>query len=108
MSQPLPATAYVRVSPATFDPRRFAEVEALSTKQAEYLIPALTRLPGIIHHYVGVSPEGSIVHVSIWDTEEHALQLSGLKEMAVIARGEMEAIGVTFGAIVNYPLNWTI
>ena len=32
-----------------------------------------------------------------------------LKEMAVVARGEMEALGVTFlPPIVNYPITWTI
>jgi hypothetical protein len=29
--------------------------------------------------------------------------------MAVVARGEMEALGATFtGSIVNYPISWTI
>ena len=31
-----------------------------------------------------------------------------LKEMTVDARGEMEAIGVAFTPIVNYPVGWTI
>ena len=34
--------------------------------------------------------------------------MDGLKEMAVVARGEMEAVGVGFIPIVNYPINWTI
>ena len=33
---------------------------------------------------------------------------AGLKEMTVDARGEMEAVGVAFIPIVNYPVNWTI
>lgn len=108
MPEHLPPTAHVRVSPATFEPGRFAEVEALNRKQTSYLIPAIEALPGLIHHYVGLSPEGSLIHVSIWDSLEHAVQLSSLKEMAVIARGEMEAIGVTFHPITNYPLAWNI
>lgn len=49
------------------------------------------------------------VQISVWDTDEHAAQLSGLKEMAVVARGEAEAIGVTFERpIVHYQINWTI
>jgi hypothetical protein len=108
MTESLPATAFVRVSRATFDPSRFAEVDAMNTKTSEYLIPAIKQLPGLIHFYAGVSPEGAAVHVSIWDSEEHAAQLDHLKEMAVIARAEAEAAGATFHPIVNYPINWTI
>ncbi len=108
MTESLPATAFVRVSRATFDPSRFAEVDAMNTKTSEYLIPAIQRLPGLIHFYAGVSPQGSAVQVSVWDSGEHAAQLDHLKEMIVDARGEAEAAGVTFHPIVNYPVNWTI
>jgi hypothetical protein len=74
----------------------------------EYLIPAIGRLPGLIHWYAGVSPEGSIVNVSVWDSDEHAAQMGRLKEMTVDARGEMEAVDVTFTPIVNHPVSWTI
>jgi hypothetical protein len=47
--------------------------------------------------------------VSIWDSEEHAKQMDTLKEMVVVARGEVEALVGTFtGSIVNYPIAWTI
>jgi hypothetical protein len=108
MTESLPVTAVVRVSRGTFDPSRFAEVDAVNTKVAEYLIPAIKPLPGLIHFYVGVSPDGSMVNVSVWDSNEHAAQMDGLKEMAVDARGEMEAVDVTFTPIVNYPINWAI
>jgi hypothetical protein len=108
MTEPLPPTAVVRVSRGSFDPGRFTEVDAVNTKVSEYLIPAISRLPGLIHWYAGVSPEGSIVNVSVWDSDEHAAQMSRLTEMTVDARGEMEAVGVTFTPIVNYPVNWTI
>jgi hypothetical protein len=52
---------------------------------------------------LGVSPEGSAVQVSVWDTVEHATQLDCLTEMTVDARGEAEAVGVVFTPIVNYP-----
>ncbi|WP_030239521.1 hypothetical protein [Streptomyces sp. NRRL S-350] len=107
MTEPLPVTAYVRVSSGSFDPSRFAEVDAANMRTSEYLIPAINRLPGLIRHYVGVSPEGTIVHIGVWDSEEHARQMDGLKEMSVVARAEMEAHGVTFRPIVNYPLSWT-
>jgi hypothetical protein len=108
MTESLPATAVVRVSRATFDPNRFAEVDAMNKKTSEYLIPAVKRLPGLIHFYSGVSPEGSIVQVSVWDSDEHAAQLNRLTEMTVDARGEAEAVGVTFTPIVHYTVNWTI
>jgi hypothetical protein len=108
MPESLPATAVVRASRATFDPSRFAEVDAVHTKTAEYLAPAVGQLPGLIHFYAGISPDGSALQVSIWDSEEHSAQLSHLKEMVVIARGEMEAIGVTFTPITTYPVSWSL
>ncbi|MGW4244312.1 hypothetical protein [Nocardia sp. NPDC004722] len=109
MPESLPSTAVVRVGRASFDPAGFEEFNALITKQGDYLIPAIEELPGILHWFTGVSPEGSTVQVSIWDTEEHAKQMDTLKKMAVVARGEMEAIGGIFERpIINYPINWTI
>jgi hypothetical protein len=108
MTESLPTTAVVRVSRGNFEPSRFAEVDAVNRKVSEYLVPAIKPLPGLIHWYAGVSPEGSIVNVSIWDSGEHADQMNRLTEMTVQARGEMEAVGVTFTPIVNYPVNWTI
>jgi hypothetical protein len=108
MTESLPAIAVVRVSRGTFDPSRFAEVDGMNKKVSEYLIPAIKRLPGLIHYYTGVSPEGSIVAVSVWDSDEHATQLNQLKEMIVDARGEAEAAGVAFTPILDYPIGWTI
>jgi hypothetical protein len=108
MTESLPATAIVRVSPGSFDPSRFGEVDAMNKKVSEYLVPAIERLPGLIHYYVGVSPEGSIVHVSVWDSDGHAAQMGQLKEMTVDASREAEAVGVTFAAKVDYPISWTI
>ncbi len=107
-TEPLPATAVVRVSRGSFDRSRFAEVDAMNTKVSKYLTPAIQRLAGLIHWYAGVSPEGSIVNISVWDSGEHAAQMDRLREMTVDARGEMEAVGVAFIPIVNYPVNWTI
>jgi hypothetical protein len=108
VAESLPAAAVVRISRATFDPSRFAEVDAMNKKTSEYLIPAIERLPGLIHFYAGVSPEGSAVQVSVWDTDEQATQLDHLREMTVDARGEAEAVGVAFTPIVNYSVGWTI
>jgi len=108
MSLTLPPTAVVRVSRGNFDPARFAEVEAMARDTGAYLIPAIHRLPGLLHYSVAVSPSGSMVHVSFWDSEEHAQQLSRLKEMIVDARKDAEAVGVAFVPIVNYPISWNI
>jgi hypothetical protein len=49
MTESLPATAVVRVSRGSFDPDRFGEVDAVNAKVSGYLIPAIQRLPGLIH-----------------------------------------------------------
>ena len=74
----------------------------------DYLIPAIKRLDGLIGYYAGASREGSMVHVSVWQSDGHAQQMAALKEMTVDARGEAEAVGVSFIPIVNYPLAWQI
>lgn len=110
MAESLPPTAVIRISRANFDPSRFAEVDVMSKKTSAYIIPALRRLPGLIHFYSGVSPKGSAVQVSVWDTDEHAAQLDTLKEMVIDGRKDMEAVGATFTPIVNYPIDrtWTV
>ncbi len=65
-------------------------------------------LPGLIGYYAGASPDGSMVHVSVWESDEKAQQMSRLKEMIVDARAAAEKAGVTFLPIVNYPIDWAI
>ena len=72
------------------------------------LIPAITKLPGLISYFAGASPDGSLVHVSIWESDEQAQQMGRLKEMIVDARSDAEKAGVTFIPIVDYPIDWTI
>ncbi len=67
-----------------------------------------TPLPGLIGYYAGASPDGSMVHVSIWESEEKAQQMSRLKEMIVNARADAEKAGVSVILIVNYPVDWTV
>jgi hypothetical protein len=109
MTESLPAAAVVRVALLTFDPALTADVDALNARQAEYLIPAIGQLPGLIHWYTGVSPDGTMAAISVWDSEEHARQMDDLKEMVVQARGEVAAlVGRYSGSIVNYPVAWKI
>ena len=105
---PIPPTAVVRVSRGNFDPARFAEVREMTVATGRYLIPAINKLSGLISYCAGASPDGSMVHVSIWDSEEHANQMGRLKEMIVDARQDAEKVGVTFTPIVSYPIDWTI
>lgn len=108
MSDKLPATAVVRVSRGNFDPARFAEVARANRETEAYLVPAIKRLPGLIHYFAALSPSGSSVHVSIWESDAHAQQMSHLKEMVVDARQAFESAGVEFIPIINYPVSWTI
>ena len=108
MSLTLPSTAVIRVSRGNFDPARLAEVQRMTRDTGAYLIPAIRRLPGLLQYVAGASPSGSMVHVSIWESEEHAQQMGGLREMIVDARKDAEAQGVAFTPIVNYPISWKI
>jgi hypothetical protein len=73
-----------------------------------YLIPAIRQLDGLVSYFAGTSSEGSTVHVSVWQSNEHADQMSRLKEMIVDARKDADAVGVEFIPIVNYPIAWHI
>jgi hypothetical protein len=103
-----PAGAVFRVSRGNFDPASVAEVDQMTRDTGAYLIPAIRRLDGLIGYYAGTSGEGSTVHVSLWRSDEDAQQMSRLKEMIVDARGESEAVGVSFTPIINYPIAWSI
>jgi hypothetical protein len=102
----LPSGAVIRVSRGNFDQGRFAAVEQMTRDTGDYLVPAIRQLDGLIGYYAGASREGSMVHVSIWQSDEHAEQMGRLKEMIVDARRDADAVGVTFIPIVNYPIAW--
>ena len=80
----------------------------MTRETGKYLIPAIRKLLGLIKYFAAVSPSGSIVRVSVWESDAHAQQMAGLKEMIVDARRAAEAAGVTFIPIVNYAVAWTI
>lgn len=73
-----------------------------------HLAPAIKHLPGLVSYYAGVSPDGSMVHVSVWASNEHAQQMGRLKEMIVDARSDAGRAGVSFTPIVNHLLSWSI
>jgi hypothetical protein len=111
LTESLPANAFIRVGRVTFDPSLYDAVVVADKATSEYLIPAIKELPGLISWFSGVSPEGSLSQVSIWDTEAHAAQMDNLKAMRVRARDDFGAVGVTFTAetatYTNYPITWS-
>jgi hypothetical protein len=100
--------AIIRVSRGSFDPSRFEEVDRVIRRSGDYLIPAITRLGGLVSYYAGTSPSGSVVNVSLWESEAEAQQMAALKEMTENAYRQATAAGVEFIPIVNYPLVWRI
>jgi hypothetical protein len=108
MSLTLPPAAVILVSRGNFDPARFAEVERMTRDTGTYLVPAISRLSGLAGYFAGASPSGSMVHVSMWESDADAQQMGKLKEMVVNARRDAEAVGVAFTPIVNYPIAWRI
>jgi hypothetical protein len=108
MSLILPPASVIRVSRGNFNPVRFAEVEQMTRDTGAYLIPSIKQLPGLIGYYAAVANSGSMVHVSLWETDENAQQMGSLKEMTENARSDAEAVGVSFAPIVNFPIKWNI
>jgi hypothetical protein len=108
MSLRLASTAVIRVSRGNFDPERFAGVQQMTRDTGAYLVPAIGKLPGLLHYFAGASPSGSMVHVSVWQSDEQAQQMGRLREMVVDARRDAEVQGVAFLPIVNYPISWDL
>ena len=104
----IPAGGVVRVSRAEFDPERLLEVQQMLRDTSTYLRPAIERLHGLLGYYAGASPSGSIVAVSMWDSEAHASQMGSLQAMTVDARRDAEAVGVSVPTIVNHSIAWQI
>jgi hypothetical protein len=112
VNESLPTSAVLRVGRVTFDPSLYDAVIVADKRTSEYLIPAIEQLPGLIRWFSGVSREGSLSQVSVWDSEEHAAQLDHLEEMRTTARKDFAAVGVMFTAETatynNYPITWNI
>lgn len=49
-----------------------------------------------------------MVHVSIWESDDHDEQMGRLKEMIVDARADADAVGVHFIPIINYQIAWSM
>ncbi len=98
----------VRISKGRFDPANAANAERLLGESERALREPLSRLPGLLHYYVGLDrSSGQLMNVSVWDTIEHARQLDTLREM-LAQRPILEAAGVVFEVITNHETLWTI
>lgn len=98
----------VRISKGSFDPAAAAQAEQLLVASERALREPLTRLPGLLHYYVGVDRvKGQLINVSVWSTLAHAHQMDTLPEM-LAQRPILEAGGVTFEVITNHETLWTI
>jgi hypothetical protein len=58
----------------------------MTRRTGDYLIPAIRDLDGLAGYFGGASPTGSMVHVSLWGSNDHAEQMGLLKQMTADAR----------------------
>jgi hypothetical protein len=108
MALNIPPSGAIRVSRGNFDPTRFVEVQRMTRDTGAYLIPSIKRLDGLFGYFARTSPSGSMVHVTLWQSEAEAHQMGKLKEMTENACRDAQAVGVEFTMIINYPVAWSI
>jgi hypothetical protein len=99
---------FVRISRARFDPAKYEEIAAMLTSAQAQLIPAIEQLPGVRSFYAGIDrSSGTMVNVSLWDSEAHAQAMSSLAPMLAL-RAPFEERGVQFEPIINYEVVWQV
>jgi len=98
----------VRISKGRFDPSQLAVAERLLAESERALREPLSKLPGLLHYYVGIDRErGQLTNVSVWDSLDHAHQMDTLAAM-LAQRPILEAAGVGFEVITNHETLWSI
>jgi hypothetical protein len=98
----------VRISKGRFNVAKGAEAERLLVESERALREPLSRLPGLIHYYVGIDRvAGNLTNVSVWESLEAAQQMDALQAM-LAQRPILQAAGVMFAPITNYETLWTI
>ncbi|MBI3943498.1 MAG: hypothetical protein HY326_10840 [Chloroflexi bacterium] len=99
---------YIRLSRATFDPAKFAEINAMLLHSQESLIPAIKALPGSLNYYAGIDQaSGTMVNISTWETAEHAQAMASLAAMQAL-REPFIRMGIQFEPIITYEILWAI
>jgi hypothetical protein len=103
------ALPVVRISRGSFAPESYESVKQRLDASRKSLIPAIRKLRGLLHYYVGIDPaSNTMINVSVWKTLADANQMQTLQPMRDLA-GEFIAAGVTFELpITNYETLWQI
>ena len=98
----------VRISKGKFTVNDLANAEHVPAESERALREPLSRLPGLLHYYVGIDrAAGYLTNVSVWESMEAAHQMDTLQVM-LAQRPILEAAGVTFEVITNHDTLWTI
>jgi hypothetical protein len=98
----------VRISKGKFNLADASTVERLLADSERALREPLSRLPGLLHYYVGIDRvAGFLTNVSVWESLEAARQMDSLQAM-LAQRPLLERAGVTFEVITNHETLWTI
>ena len=102
------ALPVVCISRGRFDSGRYEDIRKRLADARLTLIPAIQALPGMLHYYVGIDAVTStMVNVSVWNSLEHAQQMSTLAPMLALA-GTFQSVGVEFEPMANYETLWEI
>ena len=103
------ALPVVRLSRGSFPPESYEAVKQRLDASRKSLIPAIKKLRGLLHYYVGIDPESNtMINVSVGKTMADAKQMDTLQAMRDLA-AEFIAAGVTFERpISNYETLWQI
>jgi len=101
--------AVVRVSIGSFDPEKFAFVEAKLVESKTQLEAGIRAMRGNLGYYAGVDRvNNAISNVSIWDSIEAANQMATFQPMLNLAE-KFVALGVRFQRpILNFVTVWAL
>jgi hypothetical protein len=98
----------VRISKGKFNLHDSDRAERLLVQSEAALREPLSRLPGLLHYYVGIDrAAGYLTNVSVWESLGAAHQMDTLTAM-LAQRPLLEAIGIVFEEITNHEALWTI
>ncbi len=98
----------VRISRGWFESGQFEAVKQLLADGEAILVPAIRKLPGLLHYYVGIDPRtNSMMNVSVWESDAAASQMFSLQEM-LDQRDIFVAAGIRFDPLANYEPVWEI
>jgi hypothetical protein len=104
-----PEGTIIRISIGYFQAEQAQKVEEmLNNEFKNSLIPAIKKLKGNLHYFVGIDKEkNTMTNVSFWKSKEDALQMATLKEMLDM-RTTFEALGLKFIEITNHDIVWKL